>query len=237
MSTPNEAESMRAELAKVTAEKTAACDEANGLAEENHALRAQRRDANLEVGNQMALRDEARATAAQHEKALEAMQHHLSVTRELSNRRAVRCAMLTEALDRARRHIAVVCPLHYEDHQNRDGSGRGACYIIGAGTLDVLGRADAALTAPDAGVAEWLQSQLDAEHSRATAACLEVIEGRKGYEPIASALAARDAQVEAKALEKAIGHLSRLSSAFSSPDIRWAMDELRALAGKDGTTP
>lgn len=41
----------------------------------------------------------------------------------------------------------------------------------------------------------FMTRELAAEHSRATAACFDTVEGHSNYEPIASALAARDAKV------------------------------------------
>jgi hypothetical protein len=52
-------------------------------------------------------------------------------------------------------------------------------------------------------VEKALNQRLDMEHSRATAAALEAIEGKRGYEPFAEALAERDARVRAAALEEA----------------------------------
>lgn len=67
-----------------------------------------------------------------------------------------------------------------------------------------LHQAHVAALASSAEAAEAHDTRLrDIEHSETREVCMSVIEGRTGYEPMASALAERDAEVRQAALEEA----------------------------------
>jgi hypothetical protein len=119
----------------------------------NEALTQQVAELNVEVGNITLANADALTFAAERAKAL-------ADERDAAE---ARCAQLREAVDKARRHIAVSCPLHYEDHQNRDGSGKSGCYIDFPGVRAVLLACDTALSATDS---RWLDAKLE-ERQRA----------------------------------------------------------------------
>lgn len=95
---------------------------------------------------------------------------------------------------------------------------------------------DAAL-ASSAAAAEAHDAGLhDEAYSEATAICLECIEGTRGYQPMASSLAIRDAKTRQAALEEAIARFEeRPPMPANQFRHEWAVDVLRALV--KGETP
>lgn len=227
---------LRAELAKVTAQRDDLMQRWCGAQGERDALKDKYEAAQ---GGWAA----ARATAALHEKALETVTAERDALKDVMSRKVEdvlasgfrsaseqlhvmleaardRVAMLTDA---ARSVVGML-----RRPKNQHSNGEAAATIL-----------DTALAAPDEGVTEWLEgvraearaterAKCDVEWNEATA-----FAAQPKTPTMLEIIAAHDAQVEAQALEKAARHFEGDGTGLARNAIA---RELRSLAGKDGTT-